>query len=286
MSEFQHYYFRSIDKPLSAEQRKQVENLSSHIDVSSRSAEVSYSYGSFKHNEEKVLEEYFDAMLFQTSWGQKKLMFRFPKDSVDYKTMRAYRIDGSNYTGHETVINIRQSGDYTLLVVEYCDEEFEGWVEEKALDSLLDLRAQLMADDYSCLYAFWLKILSLKEEDKDEDEDYDEDEDDIDELPALPFGLVKPSSALKAFIDFYEIDEKLVKAAASFIQKTSKQEPDYQKLVADMDEASKTQWLLRLLKGEALLDVKLKKHLSDTGSNDEGVTVTFEQIMKKALKIK
>ncbi len=282
MSEFQHYYFRTIDKPLSAAQRKEVEDLSSHIDVSASSAEVSYSYGSFKHDEEKVLEDYFDAMLYQTNWGQKKLMFRFPNGSVDYKTMQAYCIDGSNYTGYETIINIRQSGDYVLLVIEYCDDDFEGWVEENALDSLLDLRAQLMSSDYSSLYAFWLKILSLKEE--DDEEDFDDDE--IGELPALPFGLVKPSSALKSFIDFYEIDEKLVKAAASFTVKSTKQEPDYQVLIADMNEADKTQWLLRLVKGETLLDVKLKKQLADTGSNDEGITVTFEKIMKKTLKIK
>ena len=283
MSEFQHYYFRTIDKPLSAEQRKKVEDLSSHIDVSASSAEVSYSYGSFKHDEEKVCEEFFDAMLFQTSWGQKKLMFRFPKGSVDYKTMRNYRIDGGIYTGYETVIKIWQSGDYTLVIIEYCDENFEGWVEEKALGSLLDLRAQLMSGDYSCLYAFWLKILSLKEEDNDEDEEYDED---IDELPALPFGLVKPSSALKSFIEFYEIDEKLVLAAASFIIKSTKQEPDYQAFVADMKEADKTQWLLRLIQGETLLDVKLKKQLAATSGSDEGVTVAFEQIMEKTLKIK
>jgi hypothetical protein len=281
MSEFQHYYFRTIDKPLTAEEKKKVEGLSSHIDVSTRSAVVSYSYGSFKHDEEKVLEQYFDAMLFQTSWGQKKLMFRFPKDSVDYNAMKVYCIDGGNYTGYETVIIVRQSGNYTLLVVEYCDDDFEGWVEEKALDSLLDLRAQLMAGDFSCLYAFWLKILSLKEDDEDEDEeDYGDDEY---ELPALPFGLVKPSSALKSFIEFYDIDEKIVKAAASFIAKKESKKPDYQALIADLDEATKTQWLIRLVNEETLLDVKLKKYLTNDSFDTSGGQITFEQIMKKAL---
>jgi hypothetical protein len=281
MSEFQHYYFRTIDKPLTAEEKKKVEGLSSHIDVSARSAEVSYSYGDFKHDEEKVLEQYFDAMLFQTSWGQKKLMFRFPKDSVDYKAMKAYCIDGGSYTGYTTEIIVRQSGNYTLLVVEYCDDDFEGWVEEKALDSLLDLRAQLMAGDFSCLYAFWLKILSLKEDDEDED-DYGDDEY---ELPALPLGLAKPSSALKSFIEFYDIDEKIVKAAASFIAKKESKKPDYQSLIADLDEATKTQWLVRLVNEETLLDVKLKKYLTTDESNDS-ISVTFEQITKKALGVK
>jgi hypothetical protein len=281
MSEFQHYYFRTIDKPLTAEEKK-VEGLSSHIDVSTRSAVVSYSYGDFKHDEEKVLEQYFDAMLFQTNWGQKKLMFRFPKDSVDYKAMKAYCIDGGNYTGYTTEIIVRQSGNYTILVVEYCDDDFEGWVEEKALDSLLDLRAQLMVGDFSCLYAFWLKILSLKEE----DEEYDGEDDDEYELPTLPFGLVKPSSALKSFIEFYDIDEKLIKAAASFVTKKESKKPDYQSLIADLDEATKTQWLIRLVNEETLLDVKLKKYLANDNTDTYSEHITFEQIMKKALGIK
>jgi hypothetical protein len=280
MSEFQHYYFRTIDKPLSAEEKKKIEGLSSHIDVSSRSAVVSYSYGDFKHDEEKVLEQYFDAMLFQTSWGQKKLMFRFSKDSVDYKAMKAYCIDGGSYTGYTTEIIVRQSVNYTILVVEYCDDDFEGWVEEKALDSLLDLRAQLMAGDFSCLYAFWLKILSLKEEDEEYDEEEDDDDDEY-ELPTLPLGLTKPSSALKSFIEFYDIDEKIVKAAASFIAKKESKKPDYQALIADLDEATKTQWLVRLVNEETLLDVKLKKYLVNDSVDTPGEQITFEQIMKR-----
>lgn len=67
MSEFQLYDFRRIDQALSAEEKKQVQGLSSHIDVTSRRAVVSYSYGDFKHDEEKVVEQYFDALLYQTN---------------------------------------------------------------------------------------------------------------------------------------------------------------------------------------------------------------------------
>ena len=285
MSEFQHYYFRAIDRPLSAEEYKKVDALSSHIDVSSSSAEVSYSYGDFKHDEEKVTAQYFDAMLYQTNWGQKKLMFRFPKDSVDYNEMAEYCIDGSDFTGYTTEIKVWETTNYTLLVIEYCEEDSGEYVEEKALGELLDLRKQLIEGDYSCLYAFWLKILSLKEE-NDEDEYDDEDDETTYELPTLPLGLAKPSSALKAFINFYDIDDKLTKAAATFIQKTEKQEPDYQVLIKNMPESDKTQWLFRLIQGETLLDVKLKKNLTGASPNDDSINVTFEQIIKKALKIK
>jgi hypothetical protein len=211
-------------------------------------------------------------------------MFRFPKDSVDYNAMKAYCIDGSIYTGYTTEIIVRQSGDYTLLVIEYCDDDNDEWIDEEdqSIDGLLDLRVQLMAGDFSCLYAFWLKILSLKEE----DEEYDGDADDEYELPALPFGLAKPSSALKSFIGFYDVDEKLIKAAASFIAKKESKKPDYQVLIADLDEATKTQWLIRLVNEETLLDVKLKKYLANDNTDASGEQITFEQIMDKALGIK
>lgn len=287
MGEFQIYDFRCIDKPLTASQKTKVNDLSSHIDVSSRRAVVTYAYGDFKHDDEKVVMEYFDALLYQTSYGQKKLMFRFPKDSVDYKALRAYRIDGGNYSGNTSEIRVWQSGDYTLLVVEYCDEEGDSWIEEgdNTLDDLLALRTEIINGDFCCLYAFWLKILSLREEDEDYDED-DIDEDEIDELPNLPSGFAKISMASQSFIDYFEIDEKLVKAASSFAIPVTKSEPNYELLLSELSEYEKTKWLMRLLDGETLLDVKLKKQLAKSDAIEENVTVTFEQIMKKALKIK
>ena len=286
MAEFQIYDFRCIDQPLTAKEKANVENLSSHIDVNSRRAVVSYSYGSFKHDEEKVLEEFFDALLYQTSYGQKKLMFRFPKDSVDYKSMREYRIDGGIYTGYTTEIKVWKSGSYTLLLVEYCDEESDGWIEEgdDSLDDLLALRNEMISGDFSCLYAFWLKILSLREEDEDFDPE-DEDEE-IEELPNLPLGFAKPSMALKSFIEYFDIDEKLIKAAASFAKPSTKSELNYDALLSQLNDKEKTDWLTRLLKGEALLEVKLKKQLAQTETEEEGITVTFEQIMNKALGVK
>lgn len=287
MAEFQIYDFRCIDQPLTAKEKAKVENLSSHIDVNSRRAVVSYSYGSFKHDEEKVLEEFFDALLYQTSYGQKKLMFRFPKDSVNYNELFAYCIDGGEYTGYTTEIRAWKSDNYVLLLVEYCDEESDGWIEEgdDSLDDLLALRTEIINGDFSCLYAFWLKILSLREEDEDYDED-DYDEDEIEELPNLPLGFAKPSMALKSFIEYFDIDEKLVKAAASFAKPSTKSEPNYDALLSQLNDKEKTDWLTRLLKGEALLEVKLKKQLAQTETEEEGVAVTFEQIMNKALGVK
>jgi hypothetical protein len=279
MSEFSLYDFRRIDTPLSIEERKQVSALSSHIEVSSRRAVVSYSYGSFKHNEEKVVELHFDALLHQTNWGQKKLVFKFPKDSIDYKQLGQYDIDAGDVTGYGTEIRSWKSGNYVLVNIEYCDDDFEGWVEEndQAMDTLLELRTDMMNGDFSCLYAFWLKILSLRK--------HEEDDESADELPEIPLGLAKPSAALRAFVDFYEIDEKIVNAAGTFVSTSTKAEPNYQSLLDEMDNDSKNKWLMRIINGETLLDIKLKKHLFDPKSNATKTLIKFEDILNKALGV-
>ncbi len=279
MSEFQIYDFRRVDNPLGTEERKIVQGLSSHIDVSSRRAVVSYSYGDFKHDSEKVVEEHFDALLHQTSWGQRKLVFRFPKDSVDYKKLGEYDIDAGDLTGYSTEIRVWKSKEYVMINIEYCDEDYEEWLDESSsLDGLLQLRTDLMNNDYSCLYAFWLKILNMKQE-------YDDDDDnDKWMLPALPYGLAKkPSAALQSFIDLYDIDENLIKAAATFISSKPTKSVDYEALIKKMSESDKNDWLQRVIEGEALLDIKLKRNLAGEDTNEKPKKITFEAIFK-ALK--
>lgn len=165
-----------------------------------------------------------------------------------------------------------------LVNIEYCDDDYEGWIEEsdKSLDSLLDLRTDMINGDFSCLYAFWLKILSLKEEVDDEEDGYKN------ELPALPPGLAKPSSALKSFVDLYGIDEILIKAAGSFINKSSNKNTDYQALIAQMGDSTKNEWLMRLINGETLLDIKLRKQLTTSEAAAPSSKITFEKILAKA----
>ncbi|TAF96442.1 MAG: hypothetical protein EAZ32_09000 [Cytophagia bacterium] len=275
MAEFQLYDFRRIDKPLSAEERKQVESLSSHISVSSRRAVVSYSYGDFKHDEEKVVAQYFDALLYQTNWGQKKLLFRFPKDSIDTEKLEEYFVDMGRLTGYTTEIRYWETANYVLLNIEYCDDDFGDWVEEtdNSLDSLLDLRTEMMSGDFSCLYAFWLKLASMEAESDDDDEPL--------ELPAIPTGLAKPSSALKSFIDFFEVDARLVKAASSFVNPTNVSVTDVSAKIATMSDVLKNEWLTRLLEAEPLLDIKLKKYLLDSETGTIETTVSFAEIRSK-----
>jgi len=57
MSEYQYYEFRSIDNPLTKNQKKEIHSLSSRAEVSSRKASFVYHYGDFCGDEESRNKE-------------------------------------------------------------------------------------------------------------------------------------------------------------------------------------------------------------------------------------
>jgi hypothetical protein len=82
MSEYQYYEFQTIDRPLTAEQQSAMRRLSSRVDLSASRAAFNYSYGNFRGEPLKVLEQHFDALLYIANWGSQQLAFRFPKGIV------------------------------------------------------------------------------------------------------------------------------------------------------------------------------------------------------------
>jgi hypothetical protein len=286
MSEFQLYQFRTIDRPLSKEERKEVEGLSSHINVSATSAEVSYSYGDFKHEPKYVISKYFDAMLYQTNWGQRQLMFRFPLDAIDYKQLSLFDIDGGGFTGYGTEIAVSKNSQHAFVNIEFCEDGFEGWVEEgnDLLDDLLGLRTEMLNGDFSCLYAFWLKLCSMQDvtgrNEAKEDDDYEDEEDDfINELPPVQIGLARPSKALEAFMDLYEIDPRIIRAAQKFVIVDEQPSVDPEQAIAKMNLKEKESWLLRLLEGETSLDIKFRKAVLGNPITNKSGRPTFEEIL-------
>ena len=78
MSEYQYYEWQTVDRLLTSKEQSEVSGLSSHIEVSSSRALVTYNWGGFKHDPKKVLLKYFDAHFYMANWGTRHLMFRFP----------------------------------------------------------------------------------------------------------------------------------------------------------------------------------------------------------------
>jgi hypothetical protein len=268
MSEFQFYDFRSIDRPLTDSERREVSSWSSRSNAFSHRATFNYSYGSFKKDPLDCVAKYFDAMFYTANWGTRHLIFRFPKKMVDYKALAAFDIDASDATGYETGIAISSRGEYALLEFQFCEDEYLGWIDEAddTLSGLLSLREDILQGDYRSLFIFWLNMANLLSGDTLEEDDFDEDEDDDERspltVPPIPPNLKKSSPALRAFINLYELDEDLIAAAATFSTEPPKLAPfDLQTALKQLSEKEKNEWLSRLFEGEIRLDKMFKKHL-------------------------
>jgi hypothetical protein len=263
MSEFQFYDFRSIDRPLTDSERREVNSWSSRSNASSHRATFTYAYGDFKKKPLDCVAKYFDAMFYTANWGTRHLIFRFPKKMVDYKALAAFDIDASAATGFETGIAVSTRGDYALLEIQLCEEESSTWIDEDddTLSALLPLREDILQGDYRSLFIFWLDMANRASLGTEEDED-DDDELPLFTLPPIPPNLKKTSPALRAFIDLYELDEDLIAAAATFSVEPPKSAPfDLQTALKQLSEKEKNEWLSRLFEGEIRLDKMFKKHL-------------------------
>jgi len=247
MSEFQYYEWQTIDRRLTPQEQREVDKLSSHIDVTATYAQVDYSWGDFKHDPKKVLADYFDAFLYQANWGSSQLMFRFPARLLDASAVEAYCLDD--------YISLERMGEYYILDIEFNDEDGLDWIEPGGgLSGLLPLRNAILQGDYRALYLAWLHGTSLQFE-------WEPDEELME--PPLPPGLDKLDAALSNLVDFFEIDEHLIQAAAkgSSILPQSPTPEQLGKAISQLSRAECDGFLLRLLQGEALVQMDLQRRL-------------------------
>jgi len=199
MSEYQYYEWQTMDRPLSPSEREAVSGLSSHMEtVTPTQAIVSYSWGNFKHDSRQVLLQYFDAHLYMANWGTRRLLFRYPKSVIDSQAIQPYC--------REDFLTLELGGDYYILEFSLDSEEPDyEWMEaDGMLGKLAPIREQIMQGDYRVLYLNWLKAVSTE----------DPEEDNPETEPPIPAGLGKLNSSHQAFIEFFELDEYLVNAAA------------------------------------------------------------------------
>ncbi|MGD2158057.1 MAG: hypothetical protein PVG32_14370 [Anaerolineales bacterium] len=124
MSEYQYHEWQTVDRVLTAEEQAEVDSLSSHIEVSSSRAVVTYHWSDFRHDPKQVLLEYFDADFYMANWGTLRLMFRFPKGLVEEEAITPYLLE--EFVSFETV------GDYQILDLEFNPEYGEGWMEAES----------------------------------------------------------------------------------------------------------------------------------------------------------
>ena len=286
MSEYQYYEWQSLERPLTAAEQAAVNDLSSHIDVTSSQAIVTYNWGDFKHDPIRVLAKYFDAYLYNANWGVRRLAFRFPRSLLKAADIEPYC--------DEDHIHMERVGDvHDVQVLEFETNEEEGfdeWIEERGLlSTLARLREDILQGDYRALYLGWLKAMSL------ESHEYDEDEDDPDNFfkdpePPLPAGLKQLTPALKAFADFFEIDPFLISAAS---QRSPDLSPlgqtDFAPLISRLTRQECDEFLLKIVNVEPGAVSALRKKLLSCEKPTPAANSnprTFGELLKTAEKLR
>ena len=254
MSEYQYHEWQTLERPLTTVEQKAVNELSSHIDVTSTQAIVTYNWSSFRHDPIKVLAKYFDAYLYLANWGTRRLAFRFPKGLADVVAIEAYC--------DEYHTTIKTVGDVQILEFDMGEEEgFDEWIDERGLlFTLARLRDDILQGDYRTLYLAWLKAMTLESGDY-----YEDDLDNFfnDPEPALPAGLKQLTPPLNAFMDFFEIDPFLVAAAAELSPSLSPaQQADFAPLISRLTRQECDEFLLKIVNTEPGAVAALRKKLS------------------------
>jgi hypothetical protein len=188
VSEYQYYEFRALDRRLTAEQQQRLRSLSSRAGISATRFTNEYSYGDFRGDPGRLLEEYFDAYLYAANWGTRELAFRLPRALLDAETAR-------RYCDEEHRAWVTQTAEHVIVRFRWDDDEGDDWIDgEGLLDPLLEARSELAAGDLRLLYLGWLLRIQLG----GLDEDYADEDDYEAENPPDEVELLAGAEARKA----------------------------------------------------------------------------------------
>jgi hypothetical protein len=249
MSEYQYYEFQAIDRPLTEEEQLAVARLSSRVHPHPRQAVFVYHWSGFPGDPAKVLAQYYDAMLYMANWGSRQLMFRFPQRVLDLESVQAY----CQPLIVEDYLSIATVGEYAILNIEFYDEEGGSWVEgEGWLPAMLGLRDDILRGDHRALYLAWLKTLQVEDILVSVSE------------PPVPPALGALTPALRSFVEFFEIDEMLIRVAAEVSGDWDPAPAGWQReALARLPAEERDTFLLRLAQGEPHLSLALNRRLRE-----------------------
>ncbi|MEM7657498.1 MAG: hypothetical protein AAF399_15295 [Bacteroidota bacterium] len=257
MSFYQLYDFCTVDRPLTPEQRAEIDTYSSRSSPSSHRATFVYNYGDFQYEALEVLLEHFDMALELNGWGTRRLMIKLPLEAVEVATMKRYNL-GSSVFIRQVYMGTRDA--WAFLDLHWAEEEQYDWVEgEGVLDQLLPLRNQLLQGDYRVLFLAWLHMAAGNAE-MSEEEAYDEEEEMEIIEPPIPPGLGQLDDALESFIDFWQIDRGLIQAAAQH-SAPKEPEPDFAGLISQLSSSEKDAFLKKVLQDSGPISQQLRQHL-------------------------
>lgn len=254
MSEYQYYEFQAVDRPLSAEDQTALRAISTRARITAASFTNHYEWGDLKADPAEMMGRWFDLHVYMAHWYTRSFMIRLPRHLFDAKLVHPYACTWSLQT--------TQRGDSLVLTfavdeVEIdTDDDGSGW-----MAALAPLRAQLIEGDLRCLYLGWLLAVQHGEVDEDEDE-----------APRPP-GLSRPDGALRALIDYVQLDPDLLAAAAEGDGQTTDPLTDeaLAAFIQALPVAEKDALLIRLARGDgATLPSELRRRCRESLDGPSG----------------
>ena len=280
MSEYQHYEFHSIDRPLSSDDMAAVGRMSSRVRLSSHKAVFTYSYSDYRYDAEEVLVDYFDFMLYIANWGTKRILMKFPLELVDYNFLKRYRINF--VTNYDQEIRVLKRGKYVVIDIHYSEEEGLGWIDEGEYGyDFLGIRSEIMKGDYRSLFIIWLRFLHDLYMMGDFNPDYSI------ESELIPANLLHLSSSGYAAKGLFGIDEDWLAAMRSYSNLEDEEVDDYERRVLKMSKDQMIEYMRMILREESHIKIRLTKELKGEALDKESASslIKLKEIGEKALGI-
>ena len=231
MSEYQHYQFLAIDRPLGRVEQEKVRAYSTRARITATVFENEYHWGDFKGDPVKFLREWYDVFVYTANWGAHRLGLGLPATAVDLELAR--RCCGKH-------VGLSESKGRLVVDMEAHLEESPDYDEsETGMGELTGVRAAVLRGDERIWYICWL--LGVQEgQVKDKEEE-----------PIVPTGLEELSGELGALVEFLYVDQNLVKAAAKGTGGVAKvSAADMRQWIEGLANAEKNELLIRAAKGD------------------------------------
>jgi hypothetical protein len=237
VSEYQYYEFAALDHALARRQQSELRAISTRALITPTSFVNTYEWGDLKADPRRLVERYFDAFLYLSNWGTRRLMLRLPAAALGAHSVGRYCI-GDSATAWT-------SGEH--LIIDLITEDADGAFEEDwsygggegRLSSIVPARADLASGDRRLLYLAWLLCVQAGEVPGDEAE------------PPVPTALGRLNGSLQGVAELLRIDPDLLAGAAS-ADDTDPEDPlgALAEWLAMIPEAEKDTMLLRVAQGD------------------------------------
>jgi hypothetical protein len=234
MSEYQVIAFRAIDRPVSAENLKFMEEQSSRAEITPWTFDNEYHYGDFRGDESEMLRRGYDLFVHYSSFGTRKTMIRLPQGLPDPQAAEPYFVDDAFQ-----YLSDKKGRGGTLCVEPYLEEPDDLWNVGEIVERLISLREEIVAGDLRPLYLAYLAAIG------DGNHGWEQPQD----VP-VPAGLGKLTDAQFALAEFYDFSRSFLEVVAE----GSPQAPPatdptraYAFWIEEQDAAIKNAWLVDLM---------------------------------------